>query len=300
MRLRGITTSQINTKHAFLIYMTFKIKSSRNRNLQEEKKIPAICEAINSVEESSNEVNMIDYECIGNATEGEDFTNYKLDDIDEGENNGLLKKSNLKELTNEIKKEEKGFEREEPVFTLVELLKYVTFELNEIQNITAKNYIFDFKIDGKINKEVPKKSIDTELEINEIEDKATCTFNIEEDKITANLECKIDIKKYKEQEIFTFKTAEIKTDENDFYLAKIDEVLLINDGEEEKKKDYTVIIIVCVIVGVLIIGGIALLIIFLVRKSKKPVVENEIKEIKDQEVIRYSERESQTKNELKN
>ena len=295
LRLRGITSSQINTKHAFLIYLTFKIKSSRNRNLQEEKKIPAICEAINSVEESSNDVNMIDYECIGNATEGEDFTNYKLDDIDEGENNGLLKKSNLKELTNEIKKEDKGFEREEPIFTLVELLKYVTFELNEIQNITAKNYLFDFKIDGKINKEVPKKSIDTELEINEIEDKAICKFNIEEDK-SANLECKIDIKKYKEQEIFTFKTAEIKTDDNDFYLAKIDEVLLINDGEE-KKKDYTVIIIVCVIAGVLIIAGITILIVFLVRKSRKPAVENEIK---DKEVIRYSERESQTKNELNN
>ena len=282
LRLRGITSSQINTKHAFLIYLTFKIKSSSNRNLQEEeKKIPAICEAINSVEESSNDVNMIDYECIGNATEGEDFTKYKLDDIDEGENNGLLKKSNLKELTNEIIKEDKGFEKQEPAFTFVELFKYVTFELNEIQNITSKNYIFDFKIDGKINKEVPKKSIDTELEINEIEDKAACKFNIEEDKITANLECKIDIKKYKEQEIFTFKTSEIKTDDNDFYLAKIDEVLLINDVKERKKKNYTVIIALCVASGVLIIVGIIIVIIILVRKSKRPAVKKEIKSHED-------------------
>ena len=77
--------------------------------MKEDKKIPTICEALNSVEESSDDINMIDYEYIGNATEGEDFTNYQLDDIDEGENNGLLKKSNLKELTKEIKDEGQGF-----------------------------------------------------------------------------------------------------------------------------------------------------------------------------------------------
>ena len=191
--------------------------------MKEDKKIPTICEALNSVEESSDDINMIDYEYIGNATEGEDFTNYQLDDIDEGENNGLLKKSNLKELTKEIKDEGQGFDREEPLFTMVVLLKYVTFEIDEIQNIIAKNYIFDFKINGKINKNMSSRIIEKEWELNEIEDKANCKFEIEENK-KSNLNWKIDVKEYKDQEIFTFKTAEIKTDKNDFYLAKIEEV----------------------------------------------------------------------------
>ena len=267
--LRGITSSQINTGHAFLIYLTFKIKSSRNRHLQEEEKIiPAFCEALNSVEESYDDINIIDNECIGNATQEEDFTKYQLDDIDEGENKGLLKKSNLKELVTEMKNEGVGFEREEPKFTIVELLKYVTFEMNKIQNITAKNYIFDFKIDGKINREVPNKSIDTELELNEIEDKATCNFKVEEDK-NATLSCIIDINKYKDQEIFSFKTAEIKTDENDFYLAKIDEVLLINKKEEGKKKNYTILISICVSAGVVVITAIIIITIVIIRKYKK-------------------------------
>ena len=161
-----------------------------------------------------------------------------------------------------------SFEREEPKFTIVELLKYVTFEINEIQNITAKNYIFDFKIEGKINREVPEKSIDTELELNEIEDKASCNFNIEEDK-NATLNCIININKYKEQEIFSFKSAEIKTDENDFYLAKIDEVLLINKKEEAKKKNYTILISICISAGVVVIAAIIIITIVLVRKYKK-------------------------------
>ena len=72
--LRGITSSQINTKHAFLIYLTFKIIVSNVRNLDEEDdddeiKIPAICEAMNSVNESSNNVSIIDYECLSNYTD---------------------------------------------------------------------------------------------------------------------------------------------------------------------------------------------------------------------------------------
>ena len=40
LRLRGITNYQINRRHAFLIYLIFKIKERRNiRNLDENKKI---------------------------------------------------------------------------------------------------------------------------------------------------------------------------------------------------------------------------------------------------------------------
>ena len=39
----------------------------------------------------------------------------------------------------------------------------------------------------------------------------------------------MDISKFKEQNLFTFKTNKINTDDNDSYLLKIDEILLIND-----------------------------------------------------------------------
>ena len=78
LKLRGITTSQINSRHAFLVYLTFKLKHSL-RNLQETLRIPAICEINNEIEETNDDVNIVDYDCIGNETvKG----NYSLTDIE--------------------------------------------------------------------------------------------------------------------------------------------------------------------------------------------------------------------------
>ena len=46
--LRGITNSQINRGHAFLIYLTFKLRQTRYlRNLEDTAKIRTICEVVN-------------------------------------------------------------------------------------------------------------------------------------------------------------------------------------------------------------------------------------------------------------
>ena len=298
LRLRGITTSQINTRHAFLIYLTFKIKISLIRNLEEdeiEKKIPAICQAINNVDESSIDVNMIDYECVGNETLGEDTSKYQLNEIAEGENDGLLKKSNLNELAEEKTIEE--LVKEEPIFTIVELFKYVTFEMNEVNNQTTNNYNFNFTIEGSINKEISPKSIDAELELNDIKEKANCNFNIEEDK-KANLNCKLNIDKYKAKKLFTFKTSEIITEDNEFYLAKLDEVVLINsvedekeEKEEKKEKNNIAIIVICIVVGVLVIVGLIALTIYLIKKNKakKQYNENQRKNVENIKKIEYED-----------
>ena len=276
LMLRGITSSQINSRHAFLIYLTFLMKTLRGRNLEgQEIKLPAICQANNTVEKSSDDVKMVDYVCIANKTEGEDLSNYQLKEIEEGENSGLLKKSNLNKIASKISEED--LLREVPNFTLEDLLKYITFEINSIQNQTAVNFTFDFKIEGKINKVLAKKSINADLELNEIEDKMACNFEIEDDK-KANLNCKLNIEKYKDQHLFTFKTTEINTDENDFYLSRLDEISLINEQEEKKeeeeekeerkKKDYTIIIIVCTICGGVLIGGIIASIICFRKRCK--------------------------------
>ena len=95
LRLRGFTENQINSRHAFLIYLTFKIKHGL-RYLQEEdnKTIPAICEIEGEVKENNETANLVDYDCIGNGTvsEGSDLiglegNNYNLNSkILEGKN----------------------------------------------------------------------------------------------------------------------------------------------------------------------------------------------------------------------
>ena len=239
LRLRGISTSEINTRHAFLIYLTFKIKTGRNLEEEDEKKIPAICEALNNVGKNED-LNMIDYECIGNTTGNEDLTNYKLDDIDEGSNDELLKKSNLKELAQEKKTDTGEIELEtETEFKLDDLIKVSIFSMDEISQQIATNYTFDFKIDGEINKAISPFTIPVELELNEVDKKADCNFVVEENQ-KASLSCTLNIEQYKEQKSFTFKAAEIRTDGNEIYLSKIDEVLLVNkvqDVNEEKKEE---------------------------------------------------------------
>ena len=65
LRLRGITNSQINSHHAFLIYLIFKLKQPiALRNLEETVELGAICEIMDDVEENKNDTNIVDYECI--------------------------------------------------------------------------------------------------------------------------------------------------------------------------------------------------------------------------------------------
>ena len=151
--LRGITSNQINSGHGFFIYLTFKRKN-RIRNLEEEEekvekeegkeekmedyeeegnliKIPGICEVLEEVEEIQDDMNLVDYKCIGNQTKKIDFNNYKLVNIEEGDNEQLLKKSNLEELVSNYKNIYEDLKKlenvEKPLFTLEDLVKIVIF-----------------------------------------------------------------------------------------------------------------------------------------------------------------------------
>ena len=108
--MRGYTNSQINSGHAFLVYLVFQIKyvrRNRNRNLAEEKKIPTICQVVDSVDESEDELNFVEYDCIGNLTEDENEElneDYQVNSIEENsaDNNGTLSESKLKNLAQNI------------------------------------------------------------------------------------------------------------------------------------------------------------------------------------------------------
>ena len=277
LMIRGITSSQINNKHAFLIYLTFKVKSSLLRNLDaneenKEIKMPAICEVKNGVEETSNDINIIDYECFANNTNNKSFDNYNLDKIEEGENEGLLKKSNLNELSNEISLED--MKKEKTAFTLEDAIKYITFEMNEIKNQTTNNLTFDFIIEGKLNREITKGSIIGKLDLNEIQEKVDFIFSFNDNK-KANLTCKLDINKHKNINVFSFKTSEIKNENNKIYVSKLDEVLLINGYKEDlvepEKKNNVGAIIGCTIAGIILIGGIIAFIIYMIKTKKNKI-----------------------------
>ena len=103
--MRGITNSQINIGHAFMIFLTFLIKHALG-NLEEGNeynKIPAICEVLNGVERKDDDINIVEYDCIGNQEIDQDLTDFTLGNIEEEDNYNSLKKTNLKELVTELK-----------------------------------------------------------------------------------------------------------------------------------------------------------------------------------------------------
>ena len=114
LSMTGITSSQINTRHAFIIYLTFKLKTSLRYLEEKEITMEAICEIKEGVEQTSNDVNLVEYECIGITNTTEDLSNYQLSDIkeafnvnftndfclDENSKINLLKKNYDKRLAN--------------------------------------------------------------------------------------------------------------------------------------------------------------------------------------------------------
>ena len=102
LRLKGITFNQINLRHTFIIFFVFIPKSSIRNSEENKIKIPALCEIRDDVEESNNDINMVEYECIGNYTSNENLTDFNLFMIEEGNNKTILKNSNLNDLASSI------------------------------------------------------------------------------------------------------------------------------------------------------------------------------------------------------
>ena len=164
LKLRGLTSDQINEGHAFLIYLIFK-KKNEIRNLEEEKdtiKMEAICSIEKEVEKSNNELNMVDYKCKGNNIDNINLTFYSLENIEDGSDEKLLKSKDLDKLVSELKKDNDNLEQSSiiytsPSFSLSRFLNTLIFTMNEKKKFKADNYLFQIQIDGKINKDKFKK-----------------------------------------------------------------------------------------------------------------------------------------------
>ena len=285
LTMRGITNSQINTGHAFMIFLTFQIKHGL-RNLEGENdynKIPAICEILNEVEKTDDDVTIVEYDCIGNQTADQDLTDYTLGNIEEEGNDNSLKKTNLKELVTELKSELGDLgelqKKQESIFTFEDLLKIVVFTMDtKIKNITADNYNFKFQINGQLNKDIATTepiSLKRELELAEVDNntKANCVFNLRLNKV-ANLSCNLNVENHKDIKTFSFKTSTIYTDNknNEIYLASFNDITLINSEKKESKddnnNDKTIILIIIIASSVVGAALIALIIYCLIKRHK--------------------------------
>ena len=132
---------------------------------------------------------MVEYECIGNRT-GKDYFSENITNLEnikignnnekDSKNEEFLRSSNFEEMTSNVNCEEMK-NKTQPLYTLVNLTNTISFKMEDIINQKSDNYIFDVNLNGKLSKELPKNTIDAKLELKGITDrKADCQFNIEE------------------------------------------------------------------------------------------------------------------------
>ena len=171
----------------------------------------------------------------------------------------------------------------QPSFTYEDLAKIVIFKMNEkTTNISANDFKFKFTIEGILNKDIASEEIRKEFELSEVDTKADCLFSIEANKV-ASLSCDLNVEKHKNIETFSFKTAEIKTNNNEIYLAKFNDIVLLNskEKEEDDDKNKTLIIVVSVVCGVIGLAGISVGVYFLVKYLKSKTMKLNVDENKE-------------------
>ena len=309
LRLRGITCSQINSRHAFLVYLTFKIKHSL-RNLKEQIDMPAICEIENEVNETSSSINLVEYECIGNSTEEVD-DNYELTSIgDDDSNSGTIINGNMKEINDIINLFD--ITKKEANYTLDNLDNIINFNIEQIIFYTNNNTLY---IDGKINKKLSNLRIlsqdsplirflsrnclsDISIDLNIPHEKEECEFCSDTDDLKAQLICKFSFKEGTDISNISLENREIKIGDNFVMMSGLrDDIIPTKNENDQKDKDEqggevsgtpepattipkfnkktesssnkTTIIVVCTIVGIVVLGGLTALIIILKKTKAK-------------------------------
>ena len=259
--LRGLTNSQINADHAFLVLLTFKLQVTRNnRNLEETKSVKTYCQIVESCDETDGEPNIADFDCIGDLEEEEEeLTDYDLTSIEESpENNstGVFESSNLNKLVEDTDLSTLGT-KTETTFKIKDFTELAVFNLDSVNNVISKDYHFDFTLNGKLNKELQADSRPVSIPLNQVSNKTVdCTFNIKENKI-AELKCDLNLEEYKaNHNEFSLKVTEVKdSSDNPIYLSRINEVKLIHQEEYDDDGINVGVIVGSVVASVVVVGG---------------------------------------------
>ena len=263
--LRGLTNSQINTDHAFLVLLTFKLQHNtglRNlRNLEENKIVKTYCQIVESCDKTSEEPNIADFDCIGDLEEEGELNGYDLESIQESpENNntGVFELSNLDNLVKYTDLSTLG-EKEETTFKLENYLSSVIFNFNGTNSIKSKDYNFDFTLNGKLNKELKEDSFEIEIPLNQILNKnVSCTFNIKANQ-NADLKCNFNLEQYKNNfKQFSLKVTEVcDSSNNPIFLSRITELKLIHEDNDEYN-DINIAVIVGSVVASVVVAGVVI------------------------------------------
>ena len=281
--LIGITRSKINKDHAFSFYLSFELKKLyRNLdNFELIKKVPMICQISDGVDESEDEINIVEYNCIGNMTqvENEELTlqkrnAYKIEE-DLIKNNGKLMPSNLNDMSlSNIKDENKITQ-----FSLEQLLKtsILIFILDEIKNQTSKNYQFNFSLKGKLKGNINAfRGINKELYIycDEINTNKKCNLKISSDK-SGFFDCNANLEEYSEHTIFYFRATIHNELDYIIELSQINDIYLINEYEKNNGKKGVDILpyIIYGAGGVAFITIIISIIICCIKKKPKAMIQ---------------------------
>ena len=273
--MRGITCSQISSKHAFIISVQFLIKN-RIRNLEEEPlEVPTICQIDETVEESKDRINIVDYECIGTFQVD---SKYKMvgvigDNIDK----------------NIINNPEKNYS------SYIEVPTLFIFENNDLVNKNFTTRLIDFSFKGNLKgdkaNQLPNSS-ETQIEIYELNETAKCNF-LKDEKLNASLTCKLQLKDNQESTNITFKNPEIEIGDKTLFLGQINKVYFNYIKSDlgikirsPNDNNTTLIIVLSVVFGVIGLGGIVAVVIYFVRKNNKKVNKQDgnIKNMNDQSI----------------
>ena len=279
IKLKGRTKSQINEGHSFLVIFTFK-KAQRLRNLEGKNdtiKINGLCVTDKDVDKYNNEEQIVDYTCTGNNTNNINLTNYILELIEDGDNQKFLMPSNIKELVYQIIKKYGDLNILEYSDSYFSLNNFgaLTFTVSEEKEFFAKNYIFDFTIEGELSDDLTnKKSVNGYLHLYEVDAIVNCVFKQSESDLKAYLTCDFNAQDYKDIKEFSFSYSEISNEDSDIIIYGLYKIRLINGENVEKEiskiasffeKSATYFIIGGCVLGAIIIG----VIIFIIIKKRK-------------------------------
>ena len=242
--LVGITSSQIIKGHAFSFYLSTEFKNI-NRNLQNVeliKKVPMICQTEDDFDESENDINMVEYNCIGNITQSENeklsLENSDIFKIEEDiiKNNGTLMPSNLNDMELSKIKEENRMSQ----FSLDQFSKTSIFTLDEIKNQTSKSQHFIFTLNGKLKgytKELNEINEKLDIFYNGKNTNKNCNLNIPSGE-SGLINCDIILEGYPNNAIFSFKFDNYKYYQNNLVeFSQINNIYLISDYEKSNEKE---------------------------------------------------------------
>ena len=190
--------------------------------------------------------------------EEEELTEYNLASIEESsENNstGKFESSNLNDLVKETDLSTLGT-KTETTFKINDFTEYNVFNLDNVKNITSKDYHFDFTLNGNLKKELQADSLPVSIPLNQINKSVDCTFNIKPGAI-ADLKCNLNLEEYKNNfNEFSLKVTEVKdSSDNPIYLSRINEVKLIHQEEEDDDGINVAVVVGIVVAAVVVAGG---------------------------------------------